>query len=151
MLVPTCCSSARDHISSIHDCDDINDCRRVDPQICLMQTVKQLQAVACLGHPFLSVHVTAAVLSASSLRHCLSSIFIRDWKGFKQRSGTGKPHGQFMGTSTEFESWAPVLSLKAGLQHSHTSDTVIAWRLQRSIRLHAMRYGQPLTGEASPW
>lgn len=33
MLVPTCCihnCDAGDHISSIHDCDDINDYRRVD-------------------------------------------------------------------------------------------------------------------------
>lgn len=60
MLVPTCCihnCDAGDPISSIHDCDDIYDCGRVDLQICLMQTFKQLQALACLGHPFLLISV----------------------------------------------------------------------------------------------
>ena len=82
-------------------------------QTCLMLTVKQLQALACLGHPFLGADVTAAILSAaSSLRHCRGSIFVRDWKGFKQRSGAGKPHGQFTGTSTEFDSWATTCTHK---------------------------------------
>jgi hypothetical protein len=103
-------------------------CKRVEPQTCLMQTFEQLQALACLGHPFLSADVTAAILS---LRHRLSSICIFTWdrKGFKRIHGIGKPRGQFRG--------ARVVNLKAGLQHVHTNDTMIVLHLQRSIRLHA--------------